>query len=341
MQASSILENTTTPQGTFMKKLLFSAVAILAALGAGAAWADEYPARPVSLMVPYPAGAASDITARALQGPMAQALGGQVIVENLGGANGALGANRVLGARADGYYLFQGSPNELILAGLTNKSVSYKPDAFRMIAPVATSPYVVVTRADLGAANVDELVAMARQRSVPLTYGSGGAGSMIHLITEALSRRTGIALTHIPYRGGAPLITDMAGGQIDFAIMPYQANYDDLRREGRLKIIGTLNRERLAALPDVPSVQESASLKDFNYTIWTAYLVKQGTPDAVAQKLHAAVTASLADPAARKTLLAQGKILFDPQTLADSAAFYAEQTAALTELVRASGFTAD
>ena len=141
-----------------MKKLLFSAVAILAALGAGAAWADDYPARPVSLMVPYPAGAASDITARALQGPMAQALGGQVIVENLGGANGALGANRVLGARADGYYLFQGSPNELILAGLTNKSVSYKPDAFRMIAPVATSPYVVVTRADVGAANVLSLI---------------------------------------------------------------------------------------------------------------------------------------------------------------------------------------
>lgn len=324
-----------------MKKLLFSAVALMAALGAGPAAADDYPARPVSLMVPYPAGAASDITARALQGPMAQALGGQVIVENLGGANGALGANRVLGARADGYYVFQGSPNELILAGLTNKSVHYKPDAFRMIAPVATSPYVIVTRADLGAANVDELVAMARDRKVPLTYGSGGAGSMIHLITEALSRRVGIPLTHIPYRGGAPLITDMAGGQIDFAIMPYQANYDDLRREGRLKIIGTLNRERLATLPDVPSVQESAGLKDFNYTIWTAYLVKQGTPDAVAQKLHAAVEASLADPAARKTLAAQGKILFDPQTLAESAAFYTEQTAALTELVRASGFTAD
>ncbi len=89
-----------------MKKLLFSAVAIVAALGAGIARADDYPARPVSLMVPYPAGAASDITARALQGPMAQALGGQVIVENLGGANGALGANRVLGAGADGYYLF-------------------------------------------------------------------------------------------------------------------------------------------------------------------------------------------------------------------------------------------
>ena len=94
-------------------------------------------------------------------------------------------------------------------------------------------------------------------------------------------------------------------------------------------------------LPDVPSVQESAGLKDFNYTIWTAYMVKQGTSDAVAQKLHDAVTAALADPAARKTLLAQGKILFPPQTLAESEAFYADQTARLTELVRASGFKAD
>lgn len=321
------------------KNLMTTAVALLTALSLPApTYAQAYPARPVSLLVPYPAGAASDITARAVQGPISQALGAQVVVENLGGANGALGANRVLNAKPDGYLLFQGSPNELILAGLTNKAVTYKPEDFQFVAPVATSPYVVVTRADLGAANVDELIAMARQRHVPLTYGSGGAGSMIHLITAALAARTGITLTHIPYRGGAPLITDMAGGQIDFAIMPYQANYEDLRREGRLKIIGTLNRERLAALPDVPSVQESTTLKDFNYTIWTAYLVKQGTPADVVQKLHAAVQASLRDPAARKTLEAQGKILFAPQTLAEGQAFYAQQTAELAELVQRSGF---
>ncbi|WMD21675.1 tripartite tricarboxylate transporter substrate binding protein [Achromobacter seleniivolatilans] len=322
-----------------MKKILmFAAAALLTGLGAGASQAQNYPAKPVSLLVPYPAGAASDITARALQASMSQSLGAPVVVENLGGANGALGANRVLSAKADGYYLFQGSPNELILAGLTNKAVTYRPQEFQFVAPVATSPYVVVTRADLGAGNVDDLIAMARQRSVPLTYGSGGAGSMIHLITEALAQRTGIKLTHIPYRGGAPLITDMAGGQIDFAIMPYQANYEDLRREGRLKIIGTLNRERLKALPDVPSVQESAGLKDFNYTIWTAYLVKQGTPAHIVQKLHDAVQASLLDPAARKTLEAQGKILFPPQSLAEGEAFYTEQTASLAELVRQSGF---
>ncbi|MDH2049738.1 Bug family tripartite tricarboxylate transporter substrate binding protein [Achromobacter marplatensis] len=326
------------------KNLMIAAVSLLTGLGVGAhaqAQAQDYPARPVSLLVPYPAGAASDITARAVQAPMSQSLGVQVVVENLGGANGALGANRVLNAKADGYTLFQGSPNELILAGLTNKSVTYKPDDFQFVAPVATSPYVVVTRADLGAANVDELVALARQRSVPLTYGSGGAGSMIHLITAALAERTGVALTHIPYRGGAPLITDMAGGQIDFAIMPYQANYEDLRREGRLKIIGTLNRERLAALPDVPSVQESATLKDFNYTIWTAYLVKKGTPAAAVQKLHTAIQASLRDPAARKTLEAQGKILFAPQTLAEGDAFYTEQIAGLADLVQRSGFRGD
>ncbi|MGE6919691.1 Bug family tripartite tricarboxylate transporter substrate binding protein [Achromobacter kerstersii] len=321
------------------KNLMTAAVALLTGLSLPApTYAQAYPARPVSLLVPYPAGAASDITARAVQGPISQALGAQVVVENLGGANGALGANRVLNAKPDGYLLFQGSPNELILAGLTNKAVTYKPEYFQFVAPVATSPYVVVTRADLGAANVDELIAMARRRNVPLTYGSGGAGSMIHLITAALAARTGITLTHIPYRGGAPLITDMAGGQIDFAIMPYQANYEDLRREGRLKIIGTLNRERLAALPDVPSVQESTTLKDFNYTIWTAYLVKQGTPADVVQKLHTAVQASLRDPAARKTLEAQGKILFAPQTLAEGQAFYAQQTAELAKLVQRSGF---
>ena len=122
---SSIPENITTSQGTLMKKLLTALATLLVLTGTGPAAAADYPVRPVSLMVPYPAGGASDITARALQGPMTQALGGQVIVENLGGANGVLGANRVLGARDDGYYLFQGSPNELILAGLTNACLLY------------------------------------------------------------------------------------------------------------------------------------------------------------------------------------------------------------------------
>ncbi len=322
-----------------MKKVILFALAAMAASSVNvAAFAESYPARPVSLMVPYPAGAASDITARAVQGPISQALGGQVIVENLGGANGAIGANRVLTAKADGYYLFQGSPNELILAGLTNKAVAYKPEDFQFVAPAATSPYVVLTRADLGVSNVDELVALARKSSVPLTYGSGGPGSMIHLITESMSKKTGVKLTHVPYRGGAPMITDLVGGQIDFAIVPFQANYHDLRRDNRLKIIGTLNEQRLRALPDVPSVDESAELKSFNYSIWTGFLVKKGTPASVIQKLHDAVEASLQDPAVRKTLEAQGKIMFEPQTLAESEAFYKAEIVNLSALVKNSGF---
>lgn len=300
--------------------------------------AAGFPNKPVSLMVPYPAGAASDITARAVQPPIGESLGVPVIVENLGGANGMLGANKVLAAPADGYFVFQGSPNELILAGLTNKAVRYKPADFELLQPVAISPYVVIVRAGLAANSVDELVELARKSPKPLTYGTGGTGSLPHLISAAFGKRTHSELTHVPYRGGAPVLTDIAGGQIDFAIFPMQSNYIDFQREGKLRIIATLEPKRLELLPDVPSVEESRSLKGFHYTIWTAYLVKKGTPADVKEKLRQAVAKSLDDANVRKVLGAQGKIIFKPMSLQEADAFYQQEVRSVNELVKTTGF---
>ncbi len=318
------------------------ALAGLAAVGTGA-WAQPaaFPSKLVTLMVPYPAGAASDFTARALAEPVAKALGGQVIVENLGGAAGAIAANKVLAAQADGHSLFQGSPSELILSGMVNRSVRYRPEDFQLVAPVAISPLVVVVNDKLPARTLDELVALARTRGkdAPLSYGSTGPGTLYHLLGELFAKRAGANATHVPYKGGAPLLQDLLGGQIDFAFMPYQAFYADYARQGKLRVIGALSGGRLPApFEDVPSSADSVSMKGFDFSIWTAYAVKKGTPQPVAERLNAAIESGLANAHARAQLEAQAKTIFQPMSLEAAEKFYRAEIARYRELVRTVGY---
>jgi tripartite-type tricarboxylate transporter receptor subunit TctC len=154
-------------------------------LSAGVALAQTWPVKPVNLMVPYPAGGPSDAIARIFFNPLGKELGQQVLVENLGGVSGALAAQKVLAAPNDGYYVFQGSPNEVILSPLANAAVKLKAEDFRLVHPVADAVMVFVTRKDLGVNTVDELIALARKSAdKPLTYGSVGMGSLYHLILE-------------------------------------------------------------------------------------------------------------------------------------------------------------
>src|SRR5690606_1701250 len=186
--------------------------------------AQGFPAKPVNLMVPYPAGGPSDAIGRIFNVALAKELGQTVLVENLGGASGAIAAQKVLAAPADGYYLFQGSPNEVILSPLANAAVKLKTEDFRLVAPVAESVMVFVVRKDLPVNNVDELIALARKsEGKPLTYGSVGIGSLYHLILENVQKVAGVNLTHAPYKGNAPLLQDIGGGQVDFAVLVYSA----------------------------------------------------------------------------------------------------------------------
>jgi tripartite-type tricarboxylate transporter receptor subunit TctC len=258
-------------------------------LCAGAALSQSWPTKPVNLMVPYPAGGPSDAVARIFFNPLGKELGQQVLVENLGGVSGALAAQKVLAAPADGYYLFQGSPNEVILSPLANAAVKLKTEDFRLVQPVADAVMVFVTRKDLPANNVDELIALARKSADrPLSYGSVGIGSLYHLILENVQATTGIKLDHVPYKGNAPLLQDIAGGQVDFAVLVYSAAMGALADQGRLKVIGQLGAQRSELLKNVPTASEGQSLKNFSYKIWTGYMVPKSTPEDVVQRLHAA-----------------------------------------------------
>jgi tripartite-type tricarboxylate transporter receptor subunit TctC len=259
------------PQFNVLRSLALSAGLLL---GAAAALAQAYPVKPVSLMVPYPAGGPSDAIARIFNTALGKELGQPVLVENLGGVSGALAAQKVLAAPADGYYVFQGSPNEVILSPLANAAVKLKTEDFRLVHPVADAVMVFVTRKDLPVNNVDELIALARKSGdKPLVYGSVGIGSLYHLILENVQASTGVKLTHVPYKGNAPLLQDVGGGQVDFAVLVYSAAMGGLADQGRLKVIGQLGAQRSELLKNVPTVSEGKELKNFSYKIWTGFMV--------------------------------------------------------------------
>ncbi|MDP3761756.1 MAG: tripartite tricarboxylate transporter substrate binding protein [Variovorax sp.] len=297
-------------------------------LATGGALAQTYPTKPVNLMVPYPAGGPSDAIARIFTVPLGKELGQQVIVENLGGVAGALAAQKVLAAPADGYYLFQGSPNEVILSPLANAAVKLKAEDFRLVHPVAESVMVFVARKDLPANSVDELIALARKSGdKPLTYGSVGIGSLYHLILENVQQLAGIKLTHAPYKGNAPLLQDIGGGQVDFAVLVYSAGMGALAEQGRLKVIGQLGAQRSELLKNVPTASEGKELKNFSYKIWSGLMVPKSTPENVVQRLHKAIGATLHDPSVRTQLEAQAAQVSPPMSLAESAKFFEAETA--------------
>jgi tripartite-type tricarboxylate transporter receptor subunit TctC len=285
------------------------------ALAAGLAAAQGFPNKPVNLMVPYPAGGPSDAIARIFFNPLGKELGQQVLVENLGGVSGALAAQKVLAAPADGYFIFQGSPNEVILSPLANAAVKLKTEDFRLVHPVADAVMVFVTRKDLPVGSVDELIALARKSGdKPLTYGSVGIGSLYHLIMENAQAQTGVKLAHVPYKGNAPLLQDIGGGQVDFAVLVYSAAMGGMADQGRLKVIGQLGAQR-------------SELKNFSYKIWTGFMVPKSTPEDVVVRLHAAIGKTLQDPGVVSQLAAQTQVAAAPMTLAESAKFFEAETA--------------
>ncbi|MBQ0934290.1 tripartite tricarboxylate transporter substrate binding protein [Ideonella paludis] len=312
-----------------MSKLTVSLAmaALVGALFSTPTQAQTYPAKPVNLMVPYPAGGPSDAIARIFNNALGKELGQQVLVENLGGVSGALAAQKVLAAPADGYYVFQGSPNEVILAPLANAAVKLKTEDFRLVHPVADAVMVFVTRKDLPANSVDELIALARKSAdKPLTYGSVGIGSLYHLILEQAQASTGVKLAHVPYKGNAPLLQDLAGGQVDFAVLVYSASMGALAEQGRLKVIGQLGAQRSELLKQVPTASEGQALKNFAYKIWTGFMVPKNTPEDVVQRLHAAIGKTLQDPTVRSQLAAQTQLPSAAMSLAESTKFFEAET---------------
>ncbi|KJK22691.1 ABC transporter substrate-binding protein [Burkholderiaceae bacterium 16] len=294
-------------------------------LWAGLAHAHNYPDRPVTLLVPFAAGGLSDVVARNLNVSLARHLGQPVVVENLGGAGGAIAAQKVLNAPGDGQLIFQAGPGELITAPLANAAVKYKSEAFRMIHMVGAVDMAILARKDLPASNVDELAAYAAQAAKagkPLTYASVGVGSFYHLLGEHMARTIGVPLMHVPYKGGAPAIQDLVGGVVDIFIAPFGKPDIERMRTGQVKMLAVLSPTRVESVGSVPSVNESKALRGFNFTTWAGLFVKKDTPEPIVQALHKAITQTLAEPAVRANLEAANLPAPKPVSLLQSEQTY-------------------
>jgi tripartite-type tricarboxylate transporter receptor subunit TctC len=278
-----------------------------AALPAFAQSSQNYPARPLRLVVPFTPGGSSDVLARAIGTEMSRSLGQPVVIDNVPGAGGSLGAEKVAKSPADGYTLLMGHIGTLAVNPALYPKLGYDPvRSFAPVAWVARVPNVLVVHPSVPARSVAELVALARIKPGQLAYGSGGNGSAANLATEYFKLRTGVSLLHIPYRGTAPAITDVVGGQVQLLFTGAPAVLGQIRN-GQLRAIAVSSPARLDALPGVPTVAESG-YKDFEADQWYGVVAPAGTPPAVIAKLNAQINRSLNTPALKTRLNSEGAV---------------------------------
>ena len=303
---------TSQPRRRFLQHAGLTAGASMLA-GWPAFAAEPFPTRPLALVVPYPAGGASDTSARNFGESISRSVRQQVVVENYGGGTGLIGANKVLSAAADGYTFFHGSINEVFLAPLLNPAARYKPQDFTLAAPITDGLIVLMVRNGLPADSFDKFLDLARQnKGKPMTYATVGIDSMYHLMGDALGTRIGAPFLHVPYKGGAPALQGLAGGEVDFAILPYQTSFDAMASQGRLKILTCFSKTLPAQLKHIPTISQSRQVPDFEYAISGGYFVKHGTPEDRVAVLRKAVGEALANPEIRTKLEAEGRTVAWP-----------------------------
>ena len=287
---------------TIAARCCIAAVAITASSLAAAA--SAYPAKPVSLVVVFGPGGTSDIVARLVGDALGNELKQQVVVENRPGAGGNIGASYVARATPDGYTLLAAFPG-LTTNGALYSKLNYNPSAdFAPISRLASAPNVIVVGSSLPVKTLDELLKYARSRSGEMNFGSAGAGSSSHLAGELLGELAGLKLTHIPYKGGAPALTDLAAGRLDVMVIPLPEAYS-LIQSGKIKPLALASPNRSTLLPDVPTTKE-AGLANFEVGSWYGLMAPAGTPADVIEKLSAATTRALRTSAIKEAFEKRG-----------------------------------
>jgi tripartite-type tricarboxylate transporter receptor subunit TctC len=296
---------------------------------------DTYPSRPVRIIVPNTAGSAMDVVTRIFSQRFTEMWGQQVVVDNRAGASGIIGNEIAAKSAADGYNLLFGSSAGLITVPLIQK-VPY--DSFRDFAPISlivVSPQMLVASPSLPATNVNELVALARAKPRTIHCASPGTATANHLGCETLKVMTGVDIVHVPYKGTAPAITDVMGGQVQFMFNSMPAVYP-LAKAGKLRAIAHGGAKRSPAAPEVPTVAES--IPGFQCTTWYAMLAPRGVPPAIIAKINADMVKMLSDPPFVKRLTDGGQ---DPAatTPAELTKFMREETERFAKIIKAAGIT--
>jgi tripartite-type tricarboxylate transporter receptor subunit TctC len=280
---------------------IFAAGALALALAPGAAQAQAFPSKPIRIVIPFVAGGSSDIVGRAIGSKFQEFLGQPAVVENRPGANGAIAAEFVAKSEPDGYTVLVGSIGVFSINAALFKDLRYNP--VRDFAPITlavTTPNVLITRTDLPANTMKELVDFAKKNPGKLSYCSSGTGSSDHLTAELLKQMTGTFVLHVPYRGGAACQTDLMGKQIDLSFQNLGAVTNYIKG-GRMKALAVTASTRHPQLPDVPTVAQ-AGFPDLVVTSWQAAAAPAKTPPAVVARLHDAMVKTLRSPDVRERM---------------------------------------
>ena len=310
------------------------ALALTVVAAAPPARADDFPSRPLRLIIGFPPGSAADITARLVGADMSQTLGQQVVVESRPGAGSSLAAESVARALADGYTLFIGTSSNVTNAAISsNLRFDFAKD-FAPVTPLTGLPLILAVHPSLGVSSFQELIALAKSKPGELTYASVGPGTVPHLSTELLSVRTNVKLVHVPYQGSPPAVTDLLAGRVSMmlgvasTIMPHV-------EAGRIKALASGSAARPHIAPNLPTIAE-AGLPDFETSVWFGLMAPAGTPRAVIEKLAAAANGALRSDEVADKLRMQG---FEPLGGApeEFARFIARETVIWAAAAEASG----
>ena len=321
-----------------MKFSIRLAVGFFLAVMTSMLWAQSWPTKPVRMIIAFPPGGPTDLVSRVLAQKLSEQLGQQVIVDNKPGAGGNIAAELAAKAAPDGYTIFYNTSAIVIGPALYGK-VNY--DTLKDFTPVlltASVPMVLVVNPQLPARSVKEFVDLAKTRSGALNYSSSGTGTITHLASAMMSTQTGIQTQHIPYKGSAPGLVDLASGQTQFMIdtintvLPYV-------RDNRLRGLAVTSAKRSPLLPDLPTLAE-AGISGFEAAAWQGIVVPTGTPNEIVQKLNAEVNKALAHPDIRSRLAAQGADILGG-TPAEYAAYLRSEMPRWAKAVKDSGAKAE
>ena len=287
-----------------MRSLRTVSTVILSALAVSAV-ADDYPNKAIRLIMPYPIGGSIDIAGRMVAQRLADNLGQAVVVDNRTGAGGIVGTETGARAAPDGYTVLMGGTGTLALSPSLQKNLPYDPNKdFTPVTLLVTIPYVVVVQPSFKATNIKDLIALAKAKPNEINYGSGGSGSAPHLAAELFKTMADVRITHVPYKGSTPAITDTMSGQVQLTFTGIPSVMTQMKA-GRLRPIGVTSLKRTAALPEVPTIAESG-VPGYEVNPWFGVLLPARTPQPLVSRLNAEILKVLQLPATRERFAAEG-----------------------------------
>jgi tripartite-type tricarboxylate transporter receptor subunit TctC len=322
-----------------IQKIALTLMGVMAALNGQMAWAQSYPAKPVTLVIPFPPGGGTDTGGRILAEQLSKKWGQPVVVENKGGAAGQIGADMVAKAKPDGYTLLLGNIGTQAINPSLYPKMPYDPDtAFAPISLVAELPLAMMVNPSVNAKTANEFIALAKSKPGQFSYSSAGPGGAPHLAAEMFKDQTGTFILHVPYRGGGPAIADLLAGHVQLSFMTVLEASGHIKA-GKLRALAVTGDKRVSALPDVPALNEQV-LPGFNAISWLGLLAPAGTPAALVEKISSDVRAIMADDAVKARFVNLGGVPH-ANTPAEFTKLIADDRQRYAKIIRSKKISAD